>query len=65
MITKNYEQVLYGQNAKITAEMTEEEQSTTLSMAKRYGWAECDAVMVLRGIRDKTLWDRVKITYTS
>ena len=42
--------------------LTEKEYQDICSMAKRYNWDEVGALRVYRGIHDKTLWDRVKIT---
>lgn len=61
MIVKEYVDFQWGEKVKVTATMTEEEYNTVLSMAKNYKWNEVSAVMVLRGYRDKTMWDRVKI----
>ena len=61
MIVKEYVDFQWGEKVKVTATMTEEEYNTVLSMAKNYQWNEVSAVMVLRGYRDKTMWDRVKI----
>ena len=59
---KEYEDLYFGRKVKIVAELTEKEYQDICSMAKRYDWDEVSALRVYRGIHDKTLWDRVKIT---
>ena len=62
MITKEYNIIRFGQNAKVTTTLTQYEYNTICSMATQHGWSEVTALMVYRGY-NTNVWDRTIIAY--